>query len=70
MKFHRSLSFQNTHFREEVNSTHILVPVSEFLLVNSAASQFFMATGLEGKFLLHFLYMMMRSLTIFGSAGI
>ena len=44
----------------------------EFLLVNSAARGVFllMAAGIEGKFLSSFLYLLMRSLTIFGSAGI
>ena len=44
----------------------------EFLLVNSAARRFFLslAAGFEGKFLSSFLFLLMRSLTIFGSAGI
>ena len=47
-------------------------PVPEFLLVDSAARRFFllMAADFEGKFLSSFLYLLMRSLTIFGSAGI
>ena len=44
--------------------------VSEFLLVNSAARRFSMTAGFEGKFLSSFLYLLMRSLTIFGSAGL
>ena len=45
-------------------------PVPEFLLVNSAARRFLMASGFEGKFLSSFLYLLMRSLTIFVCVGI
>lgn len=46
-------------------------PVPEFqVLVNSAGRPFLKAAGLEGKFLWSFLYLLMRLLTIFGSAGI
>ena len=40
------------------------------LLVNSAARRFLMVAGFEGQCLRSFLYLLMRSLTIFGSAGI
>jgi len=41
--------FLNTHCNEEVNSICILLPVPEFLLVNSAARRFLMAAGFEGN---------------------
>ena len=53
-----------------MNSTCILIPVPEFLLVNSTARRFLMVAFFEGKFLCSFLYLLMHSLTIFGSAGI
>ena len=55
-------------WRREFNS--YLGPVPEYLLVNSAVRRFLMAASVEGKFLFRFLYMLTRSLTIFGSAGI
>ena len=54
-------------WRGEFNLYFRLVP--EFLLVNSAARRCFMAAGF-GKFLCSFLYLLIRSLTKFGSAGI
>ena len=47
-----------------------LGPVPEYLRVNSAARRFLTVAGVEGKFLSSFLYLLTRSLTIFGSAGI
>ena len=46
-------------------------PVLEFLLVNSVTRQLFslMAAGFEEVYLSSFLYLLMRSLTIFGSAA-
>ena len=47
-----------------------LGPVPEFLLVNSSARRFLTAAGVEGKFLSRFFYLLLRLLTIYGSAGI
>ena len=45
-------------------------PVPKYLLVNSAARRFVMAAVFEGNSLSSFLFSLMRSLTIFDSAGI
>ena len=57
-------------WRGEFHLYFALVPVPEFLLVNSAARLFLMAARFQGKLLFSFLYLLMRSLTMFGSAGI
>ena len=46
------------------------VPVSEFLLVNSAARRLLRTAGFEGNFFPRFFYSRLCSLTIFGGAGI
>ena len=62
----------NTPCNEDVNSICIVVPVAEFLLFDSAARRFQVAVGFEGKFYpaVSLLILLMRSLTIFESAGI